>query len=125
MTVKCIDDESKTVIASLYSSKQYGSDDLGIMYGVSARTIQRVLVERGVNQVRNYPPRFLGARQVDMFKPEPVKQPEIDLPITMLNEPPEMPAPEAIPTLQPETQPKPFVARLWAFIKGALSFPFK
>lgn len=52
MTVKIIPAEHKSHIAHLYAHENSSSDDITKLYGVSKRTIQRVLVEQGVNRAR-------------------------------------------------------------------------
>jgi hypothetical protein len=52
MTVKCLTEEDKIQIAFSYDVYKQSSSELGINFGVSQRTINRVLVEQGVNKVR-------------------------------------------------------------------------
>ena len=96
MTVKCLPDHDKSEIAQLYAAKLCDSDTLAKSYGVSRRTINRVMVEQGVNRVRVCKPRT----QSDAT-PAPV-----ELPITMI-------------------EPESFLTRVLRFVKKALSFPFK
>jgi hypothetical protein len=52
MTVRILTETQKSVIAQQYSFIKVPVKDLAKDYKVSIRTIQRVLTERGVNQVR-------------------------------------------------------------------------
>lgn len=100
MTVKCVHDSEKAEIAQLYTSKLCSSDDLGKAYGVSKRTINRVLVEQGVNRVRAPSIRSQPT-------PVPVQAPA-ELPITMI-----------------EPEPQPFFFRIAQSVKGAFVQLFK
>jgi len=84
MTVKCVPDQEKQEIAMLYVGKQMSSDELAKAYDVSKRTINRVLVELGVNRVRHYSPRVQGQDIIIDETPEPK---QLDLPITMIDQP--------------------------------------
>ena len=108
MTVKILNDESKNFIAAAYHERVYDSEELAQRYFVSKRTIQRVLVEMGVNRVRKYHGR----------KADPAQ-----MPITMV-EPDEIIIDETpAPTLP--KPPESLMARLWAHIKFCASYPFK
>jgi hypothetical protein len=52
MTVKCLTEAHKIHIAFSYDAHKHSSSQLSAEYGVSQRTINRVLVEQGVNRVR-------------------------------------------------------------------------
>lgn len=52
MTVRIITETQKNVIAHQYSFIKVPVKDLAKDYNVSTRTIQRVLVEKGLNRVR-------------------------------------------------------------------------
>jgi hypothetical protein len=52
MTVKCLNEFEKSIIADMYQMKVRSINQLVAEYGVSRRTIGRVLVERGVESVR-------------------------------------------------------------------------
>ena len=115
MTVKCLDTNQKNFIAAAYRQRVFGSEELALQYGVSKRTINRVLVECGVNRIRHYKPRYKDNSTMElpikMFEPHEPDEIVID----------ELPA----PTLQPKPEPEPFIQRLWVFVKRALSIPFK
>jgi hypothetical protein len=64
MTVKKVNEQEKAMIAHMYAYGSTGSDELALKYGVSRRTINRVLVEMGVARTRRVKP-----------KPTPVEQP--------------------------------------------------
>lgn len=53
MTVKCLNEFEKSIIADLYQLGTRSIKDLVNEYNVSRRTIGRVLVERGVRTRRN------------------------------------------------------------------------
>lgn len=108
MTVKILNDESKNFIAAAYRERVYDSEELAQRYFVSKRTIQRVLVELGVNRVRKYTGRKADPAQMPITMVEP-DEIVID----------ETPAP-ALPKPQEST-----LARLWAHVKFCLSYPFK
>lgn len=99
MTVKCLPDHDKSEIAQLYAAKLCDSDTLAKSYGVSRRTINRVVVEQGVNRIRVCKPRVQPPVYVDSSAPA-------ELPITMI-------------------EPEPFLKRLLQSIKSALSFSSK
>lgn len=108
MTVKCLDDEAKNFIAAAYREGVYDSEELAKLHEVSKRTIQRVLVELGVNRARA----FHGRKPRDS-----------QMPITMV-EPDEIIIDETpAPTLP--KPPESLMARLWAHIKFCASYPFK
>jgi hypothetical protein len=113
MTVKILNDESKNFIAAAYRERVYDSEELAQRYFVSKRTIQRVLVEMGVNRVRKYRGRKADPTQMPIQMFEPDSQ---DIQI------PETPAPTLSAPLQP---PESLMARLWAHIKFCASYPFK
>lgn len=79
MTVKCLDQNQKDFIAAGYRERVFTTDELAVMHGVSIRTIQRILVEMGVNRIRLYRGRKAKAAitpttaglQIDMFEPAP------------------------------------------------------
>jgi hypothetical protein len=78
MTVKCLDQNQKDFIAAGYRERVFTTDELAVMHGVSIRTIQRILVEMGVNRIRLYRGRkakiattATEALQIDMFEPAP------------------------------------------------------
>lgn len=78
MTVKCLDQNQKDFIAAGYRERVFTTDELAVMHGVSIRTIQRILVEMGVNRIRLYRGRkakpattATEAFQIDMFEPAP------------------------------------------------------
>lgn len=52
MTVKCLCDTHKQNIAFQYRNLKVPVRDIATQYGVSKRTINRVLVEEGANKVR-------------------------------------------------------------------------
>jgi hypothetical protein len=113
MTVKILNDESKNFIAAAYRERVYDSEELAQRYFVSKRTIQRVLVEMGVNRVRKYHGRKADPAQMPITM-EPSKADAVnDIRID------ELPAP-TLP--QP---PESLMARLWAHIKFCASYPFK
>lgn len=90
MTVKCVPDQEKQEIAMLYVGKQLSSDELAKAYDVSKRTINRVLVEQGVNRVRHCLPRGPRAPRdtsQDIIIPETSKPQQMELPITMIESP--------------------------------------
>jgi predicted component of type VI protein secretion system len=110
MTVKCLDTDQKNFIAAGYRERVFSSEELALQYGVSKRTINRVLVECGVNRIRHCKPRYKDNSTME-------------LPIKMF-EPNEIVIDES-PAPKPQPQPEPFIKRLWVFVKHALSFPFK
>lgn len=63
MTVRLLDDVQKRTIAVCYTDGA-GSETLAQFYGVSRRTIQRVLVEQGVARTPSKPDRVQVARFV-------------------------------------------------------------
>jgi DNA-binding transcriptional regulator YhcF (GntR family) len=78
MTVKCLDQNQKDFIAAGYRERVFTTDELALMHGVSKRTVQRILVEMGVNRIRFYRGRkakiatpATEALQIDMFEPAP------------------------------------------------------
>lgn len=109
MTVKCLDDEAKNFIAAAYREGVYDSEELAKLHDVSKRTIQRVLVELGVNRARAFHGRKPRSPQLPITMAPDTQDIVID----------ETPAP---------TLPKPpesLIARLWAHIKFCASYPFK
>lgn len=52
MTVRCLQPIDKNNIAIAYHLDDKSAEELAPLYDVSVRTIQRVLVERGVNRAR-------------------------------------------------------------------------
>jgi hypothetical protein len=112
MTVKCLEDHEKSEMAQLYAAGLCSSDDLAKAYDVSKRTVNRVMVEQGVNRVRIYKPSSKPSRA----------QAEMDLPITMEPSSQDIIIDET-PTAQPQ-QPH-FIIRLLQVAKNALAYPFK
>ena len=118
MTVKCLEQSQKDFIAAAYREHVLDTEELAHMHEVSKRTVQRVLVEMGVNRARVYKgrkPKHHGL-PIDMFDPQGgqtvfVTKPTQDIVID------EVPA--------PKPQPQPFFARLWAHVKFCFSYPFK
>lgn len=109
MTVKCLDEHTKNFIAAAYREGVYDTDELAEMNDVSKRTINRVCVELGVNKFRVSRPRK-----------------QLELPISMEPSAEDIQIPEVPAPTLPLPQPQPsFIARLWAFVKFGLSFPFK
>lgn len=85
MTVKCVTNEQKQAIGQLYMLGT-STDELGITFAVSKRTINRVLVEQGVNNYHraapNYKPRPVPE---PVIKPEPVTEaPQQEAPLPPL-----------------------------------------
>ena len=83
MTVKCLGELHKQAIAFQYATLKVPVRDIATEYGVSKRTINRVLVEEGANKVR-------------------FKKP---LPKTTL--PPQVQAPLPFEASEPSQQPQP------------------
>lgn len=83
MTVKCLNETDKAEMASLYAAKLCDTDDLAQAYGVSKRTVNRVMVEQGVNHVRHYKHRTPAGHgmPIDMFEPHDDSQ-DIQIPET-------------------------------------------
>ena len=108
MTVKIIPEADKSEMAQLYAAKLCDTDDLAKAYGVSKRTINRVMVEQGVNHIRVHKPKAKGP----------------DLPITMEPDAQDIVIDETpAPTL---SKPKEsLLARFWAHVKFCLTYPFK
>jgi hypothetical protein len=109
MTVKCLEQSQKDFIAAAYRERVLDTDELAHMHEVSKRTVQRVLVEMGVNRARIYKGRKAKPHglPIDMFEPGPTAFVE-----------------EPKPQPEPAPQPQPFIKRLWAFVKQAIRIPF-
>lgn len=74
MTVKIIDNVRKAVIAYNYEQGSMTCVEMATEHGVSVRTIQRVLVEMGVNKVINRKPKVqpvptLTELHIEMIEP--------------------------------------------------------
>lgn len=102
MTVKCVSNDLKPLIAHAYAVEGVDSETLALAHDVSKRTIQRILVEQGANKIRASYPRI----KAPLVEPVSTRTP--DLPIIMF---------------EPVSQP--LLSRLFQGIKNALAFAFK
>ena len=120
MTVKCLEQSQKDFIAAAYREHVLDTEELAHMHEVSKRTVQRVLVEMGVNRARIYKgrkPKHHGL-PIDMFDPQGGQTVFVDQPKSQDIVIDETPAPV------PQPQPQPFFARLWAHVKQMVRVPF-
>ena len=76
MTVKCLNETTKSYIAHAYVHENASTDDLAKYNHVSTRTINRVLVEMGVARTPNRKP-----RTVQTVAPVPYKENWVQKPL--------------------------------------------
>lgn len=79
MTVKCLNDIEKACIAYNYVHAGASSEELAKENNVSPRTINRVLVEKGVARTPKRKPKVIPAAPV-----VPLYTQQVELPITMV-----------------------------------------
>lgn len=72
MTVKKVKELEKPMVAHLYVHENESSDSLALKYGVSRRTINRVLVEMGVARTRRFMPKPIAPVVITAASEQPI-----------------------------------------------------